>query len=398
MSQAAGRKSARRAHTAVGHAFKAPPAPRHDAIAAGLRAFFEIKEKWQLSYEEAKTLLGQPGKSTYYNWQRGQVGDVVHRMDLATRLSYVLGIYKALNEIYEHAELADSWVASPTRRSAGNLPWTACWEDRSSIWRGCANTSTASEARVPRQTDLLFHRAALGGVTKKAHPLENDVSAAVGASPSGRCFRTRRADRGQGGAVRIGTDDRSRSTAGHRHDQLGAALPSRLRTGRLGADVAFHASEQGQRQPLHRRHIRRLLRRAAFETALREVAYHRGRFHAQTRDEPTRTTFKTIEAGIDKVLHDIRAGDWSDLLDPDPASYAMPQAFAAGLRETGSLGIVYPSVRHRTGECVAAFWPNVMTTGRGQTHCPAVGRQGHRRLVRFREERVGIPVRGRRPR
>lgn len=99
----------------------------------------------------------------------------------------------------------------------------------------------------------------------------------------------------------------------------------------------------------------------AFETALREVAYHRGRFHAQTRDEPTRTTFKTIEAGVDKVLHDIRAGDWSDFLDPDPASYAMPRAFAAGLRQAGSLGIVYPSVRHRTGECIAAFWPNVMT-------------------------------------
>jgi len=110
MSQVAGRKRARRAHTTVGDAFKAPPVPRQDSIATGLRAFFEIKEKWQLSYEEAKTLLGQPGKSTYYNWQRGQVGDVVHRMDLATRLSYVLGIYKALNEIYEHPGLADGWV------------------------------------------------------------------------------------------------------------------------------------------------------------------------------------------------------------------------------------------------------------------------------------------------
>ena len=95
------------------------PVPRHDSIAAGLRAFFEIKEKWQLSYEEAKTLLGQPGKSTYYNWQRGQVGDVVHRMDLATRLSYVLGIFKALNAIYEHPELADSWVRKPNAAFGG---------------------------------------------------------------------------------------------------------------------------------------------------------------------------------------------------------------------------------------------------------------------------------------
>jgi hypothetical protein len=98
----------------------------------------------------------------------------------------------------------------------------------------------------------------------------------------------------------------------------------------------------------------------AFETALREVAYHRARFHASTGDEPTRTNFRTIVAGVDKVLDDIRAGDWSQLLDPDPARYAAPQAFAADLREAGSLGIVYPSVRHRAGECIAAFWPNVM--------------------------------------
>jgi hypothetical protein len=119
MSQAARRKIARRTHTAVDHPFKAPAVPRHASVAAGLRAFFEIKEKWQLSYEEARTLLGQPGKSTYYNWQRGQVGDVVHRMDLATRLSYVLGIFKALNEIYEQPELADGWVRRPNAAFGG---------------------------------------------------------------------------------------------------------------------------------------------------------------------------------------------------------------------------------------------------------------------------------------
>jgi hypothetical protein len=119
MPQAARRKSARRAHTAMGPAFKAPPVPRHDAVAAGLCAFFEIKEKWNLSFEEAKTLLGQPGKSTYYNWQRGRVGDVVHRVDLATRLSYVLGIFKALNEIYDQAELADAWVRKPNAAFGG---------------------------------------------------------------------------------------------------------------------------------------------------------------------------------------------------------------------------------------------------------------------------------------
>jgi len=96
-----------------------------------------------------------------------------------------------------------------------------------------------------------------------------------------------------------------------------------------------------------------------FETALREIAFHRGRFHAMTGDPPTKTTFKTIVAGINKMMHDIRKGDWADVLDPDPARYAKSQALAAQLKGSGSNGVVYPGVRHSGGECLAAFWPNV---------------------------------------
>jgi hypothetical protein len=97
-----------------------------------------------------------------------------------------------------------------------------------------------------------------------------------------------------------------------------------------------------------------------FETALREVAFHRGRFHARTRDPATSTTFKTITASLDKILHDIRKGSWAELLQPDPAQYAFPQSVGARLREAGSNGIVYPSVRRPGGECLGAFWPNVL--------------------------------------
>ena len=98
-----------------------------------------------------------------------------------------------------------------------------------------------------------------------------------------------------------------------------------------------------------------------FETALREVAYHRARFHMRTKDAPTRTTFKVIVASINKTMHDIRTGSWANLLDPDPTNYSLPQAFGAQLREAGSNGLVYPSVRHSGGECIAAFWPNVVS-------------------------------------
>ena len=98
-----------------------------------------------------------------------------------------------------------------------------------------------------------------------------------------------------------------------------------------------------------------------FETALREVAYGWGRFYAATNDEPHDEAFRVLEGKIDKIMHDIEGKGWDALLDPDPDNYARPQAFAYALREAGSNGIVYPSVRHSKGRCIAAFWPDVVT-------------------------------------
>jgi hypothetical protein len=51
-------------------------------------------------------------------------------------------------------------------------------------------------------------------------------------------------------------------------------------------------------------------------------------------------------------------GGWPAAHDPD--SYVASQALARTLRADGSNGIVYDSVRHRGGECVAAFYPDVV--------------------------------------
>jgi RES domain-containing protein len=98
-----------------------------------------------------------------------------------------------------------------------------------------------------------------------------------------------------------------------------------------------------------------------FETALREVAFHRARFHSRTKDVAARTGFKTITATVDKAMHDLRKGAWPEFLDPDPARYAAPQSLGAQLKETKSHGIVYPSVRHSGGECIGVFWPNILS-------------------------------------
>lgn len=99
----------------------------------------------------------------------------------------------------------------------------------------------------------------------------------------------------------------------------------------------------------------------AFETALREVAFHMANFHSATKDPPTKIDFRTYKGAIDKVLHDIRGPGFEALLSPDMAEYTKPQRLARALRESGSNGIVYPSVRHPGGECIAAFWPDVVT-------------------------------------
>lgn len=61
---------------------------------------------------------------------------------------------------------------------------------------------------------------------------------------------------------------------------------------------------------------------------------------------------------VDADLHDLRSADAepTPLLDPD--SYAASQALAANLRGSESNGIVYPSIRHTGGECVALFYPD----------------------------------------
>lgn len=98
----------------------------------------------------------------------------------------------------------------------------------------------------------------------------------------------------------------------------------------------------------------------AFDTALLEVAFHMGRFHAATSDPPLTATYRAYKGSINKALHDIRGADHAHLLSPDPADYPRSQAFAKVLRDAGSNGLVYPSVRHPRGQCIAAFWPDVV--------------------------------------
>jgi hypothetical protein len=78
---------------------------------AALRTFFRIASAWELTQAEARALLGDPPESTYYKWKSGRVGSVPG--DLLERISYVLGIYKALQILLPDPAAADAWVKRP---------------------------------------------------------------------------------------------------------------------------------------------------------------------------------------------------------------------------------------------------------------------------------------------
>lgn len=96
------------------HAVNKPPAPaleHQDVSAAALRAFFRIAGLWSLKSAEQRTLLGSPPESTFFKWKRELQGSI--SKDVLERISYVLGIYKALQILFPDPARADAWIKKP---------------------------------------------------------------------------------------------------------------------------------------------------------------------------------------------------------------------------------------------------------------------------------------------
>lgn len=101
----------------------------------------------------------------------------------------------------------------------------------------------------------------------------------------------------------------------------------------------------------------------SIETALFEHRFHVERSFSAQQPAPKAQWISTVRhlvGSIDRTLIDLRGPGCETLLDPDPTSYPVPQAFAARERAAGADGICYPSVRRPGGSCIAAFWPDVV--------------------------------------
>ena len=83
-----------------------------DLSAAGLRAFFNIARDWNLNTDEQMVLLGAPGRSTFFKWKSAPEAAELKR-DTLERLSYLLGIYKALQVLLPATAAADAWIKKP---------------------------------------------------------------------------------------------------------------------------------------------------------------------------------------------------------------------------------------------------------------------------------------------
>ena len=83
---------------------------KQEMARAGLCAFLNISKDWKLTTDEQICLLGVP-RSTFFKWREDMSGRLSH--DTLERLSYILGIYKALQILIPDTALADSWIKRP---------------------------------------------------------------------------------------------------------------------------------------------------------------------------------------------------------------------------------------------------------------------------------------------
>lgn len=102
----------------------------------------------------------------------------------------------------------------------------------------------------------------------------------------------------------------------------------------------------------------------ALKTAQAEVAFHKTQELQEInwRDEEV-TTYADYLADFRADFHDVR-GDSGFAKYLNPTSYGNSQLLARELLAGGSAGIIYPSVRHSAGTCLACFRPALVSNVR----------------------------------
>jgi hypothetical protein len=103
------------------------------------------------------------------------------------------------------------------------------------------------------------------------------------------------------------------------------------------------------------------------ETALAESIFHRTNELREIGAFETRVEMRVYLADFNARFINVRPGSASHALY-DPDSYVASQRFGQRVLESGGNGIVYKSVRHLGGECLACFRPALVRNVRAGGH------------------------------
>ena len=98
------------------------PAGRNDDLSAdearaGLQAVLTLMDRWSLNVDDQRVLLGRPSSRTFQRWRSAQVAGV--SFDTAQRISYLLGIHKALRILFQDPARGYAWISKPNRAFGG---------------------------------------------------------------------------------------------------------------------------------------------------------------------------------------------------------------------------------------------------------------------------------------
>jgi len=92
-----------------------------DEVRAMQRTVPRILHKWGATDAQAAVILGGLSAKTLQRWRQGEYGRVGR--DLADRMSYILGIHKALRIIFADPATGQDWMRRPNATFDGATPF-----------------------------------------------------------------------------------------------------------------------------------------------------------------------------------------------------------------------------------------------------------------------------------
>ena len=87
------------------------PTITNEEAAALARTTVNLFRAWQLSDNEARTLLGDMAQRTWARWKEGNIGRIDR--DLRARMAILIGIHKGLRYLFTDAARGYDWIRKP---------------------------------------------------------------------------------------------------------------------------------------------------------------------------------------------------------------------------------------------------------------------------------------------